>query len=113
MLDKLTAQQWLDKILLCPQPNDLLQQDLVETATDQINVGTDKYIGKAFYHAYEYKHTFRNMSREQRLLIHNEFISNGLKLDGVSDKHWTIIMRITNKKYESYTEEQLINELFN
>jgi len=38
-----------------------------------------------------YKHNLRSISREKRKKIHDEFISNGLEVNEVSDKHWEII----------------------
>ena len=39
----------------------------------------------------KYKHTMRDLPREQRKAIHDELIKNGLSLDGHSEKHDAII----------------------
>jgi len=91
-----TTQELIDKILDPNDPTygwyeDTMKKDMLENLYDRLNIGTDKYMGIAYYWNSHYKHNLRSISREKRKKIHDEFISNGLEVNEVSDKHWEII----------------------
>ena len=54
-------------------------------------IGTAGYKGLASFWNPEYKHTMRPLHRNARKRIHDALLSNGLSLDGKSEKHETII----------------------
>ena len=58
---------------------------------DVDNIGTEDYKGMAMFWNSEYKHTMRPLHRNARKRIHDAMLSNGLQLDGKSEKHEEII----------------------
>jgi len=60
---------------------------LREVQEDYNRVGTNEYKGIAFFWSGIYKHTLRNCSREERVLVHNKWMNAGLELNGHSEEH--------------------------
>jgi len=62
---------------------------------DRANIGTDDYIGLAWYHNYHYRHTMRDISIAKRKRIHTKLMERGLALDGKSRTHSVLIASVT------------------
>lgn len=58
---------------------------------DKAFVGTDSYLGLAYFWAYEYRHYLRDCTMAKRRKVHKKWLQAGLDLEGVSDKHLSII----------------------
>ena len=65
---------------------------------DKDFVGTENYMGFAFFWAYEYRHYMRSQRPHTLRKIHNAFLSNKMGLSGQSEKHFDIIKRTVNHK---------------
>jgi len=65
----------------------LISLKLKEVQDDYNNVGTPQYKGIAFFWSGMYKHTLRNCTREERVMVHNKWVKAGLELNGYSDEH--------------------------
>ena len=66
--------------------------------SDQNLIGTENYIGLAYYWSHEYRNYLRDASPYVRRKVHNEFIKQQLDLAGSSDKHLSIIRKYTKLK---------------
>ena len=62
-------------------------------------VGTENYMGLAYFWAYEYRYPMRDASAYDLVRVHDAFLAAGLELDGESDAHAEIIERIVGSKY--------------
>tara|TARA_R110000823_G_scaffold37509_2_gene101897 strand:- start:26 stop:388 length:363 start_codon:yes stop_codon:yes gene_type:complete len=60
-------------------------------ALDKAFVGTDSYMGFAYFWGQEYKQTLREANNKQRQKVHNAFIKEGLVLHEDSPKHKLIV----------------------
>jgi hypothetical protein len=58
-------------------------------------VGSDNYMGVAYFWAYEYRHYLRDTTNAKRKKVHDRFLKENLELSGVSDRHYQIIKSIT------------------
>ena len=56
-------------------------------------VGTDDYIGVAWFWHYEHRHYLRSASYHQRRKVHNAFRKDNLAVDGDSQAHRQIVKR--------------------
>lgn len=61
---------------------------------DEGFIGTENYMGLAFFWNYEYRHTLRDASAAQLVKVHASFLANGLALDEDTEKHREIIREI-------------------
>jgi hypothetical protein len=61
--------------------------------TDEKLIGTDAYIGVAWFWNNEYKHCMREASIVVRRKVHKAFLKAGLPVDGVSNEHRVIVAR--------------------
>ena len=62
-------------------------------ALDHSLVGTDDYMGLAYFWHHEYRHTLRDCTHVSRARVHDELRAAGLPLDGCSANHGKIIRR--------------------
>lgn len=62
---------------------------------DEAMIGTPDYAGIAYWWAHEYKHYLRDCTTKQRKKAHDALLDAGLRLDGVSDEHHRIIVKVT------------------
>ena len=62
---------------------------------DNKYVGTEDYIGVAFFWNYAYRHYLRDTTIAKRKKVHDRFLKDGLELDGISEKHLDIIKKVT------------------
>jgi hypothetical protein len=69
-----------------------IAQDAILFA-DQKLIGTEAYIGVAWFWNNEYKHCMREASIAVRRKVHKAFLKAGLPVDGESDKHLEIVAR--------------------
>ena len=58
---------------------------------DKTFVGTEKYLGLAYFWAMEYKHYLRDCIMAKRRKIHKKWLQAGLDLTGISKHHLNII----------------------
>ena len=61
---------------------------------DKTFVGTDKYMGLAYFWNYAYRHWLRSCSVYQRVRVHYAFRAANLALDGESPAHLEILKGI-------------------
>ena len=59
-------------------------------------VGTNNYLGVAYFWNYEYRHYLRDTTNHRRKRVHDLFLKEGLDVAGSSDRHLKIIQNITN-----------------
>lgn len=57
-------------------------------------VGTDDYMGLAYFWAYEYRYPMRDVSYARRRRTHRALLAAGLAVDGESSAHAAIIARV-------------------
>lgn len=62
---------------------------------DKTYVGTENYLGIAFFWNYEYRHYLRDTTNAKRKKIHSLFIKEGLDISQKSAKHFSIIKKVT------------------
>lgn len=62
---------------------------------DEELIGTEHYIGVAFFWNYEYRHYLRDASTAKRQKVHRLFMENNLDVSGRSDRHLQIIRKVT------------------
>jgi len=67
---------------------------------DNTFVGTENYMGFAFFWAYEYRHYLRPQRPHILRKIHNAFLAEGLELSGESERHLQIITKYFNPKLD-------------
>ncbi len=58
---------------------------------DESFIGSDNYMGVAWFHNYEYRHDMRGLSIAKRKKIHDAMVKAGLDLSGIGQKHNTIM----------------------
>lgn len=63
--------------------------------SDQKFIGTENYVGLAYYWNYEYRHYLRDASPYVKRKVHSQFLKHNLDLVGVSDEHLQIIRKYT------------------
>ena len=90
--------EFIAKFKNSTDPADDIYKDSIKILEDELNIGTDKYKGLAFFHNIDYKHTCRDLSNEQLVKVHKLFIENGLVLNGKSDLHWELIKSVRDDK---------------
>lgn len=61
---------------------------------DKTFVGTGNYLGLAYFWAYEYRHYLRDCTMAKRRKVHKKWLQSGLDLEGISDKHLSIIKHV-------------------
>jgi hypothetical protein len=64
---------------------------------DRELIGTEDYMGLAFFWDYNYRHQLRDASPAQRRRVHEKLRMAGYKLDGISDMHSQIIDQVCGK----------------
>jgi len=65
---------------------------------DDKYIGTDDYMGVAFFWDPEYKWELREANPKKRKEVHDAFRKAKLKPDGVSDEHEAIIVKMFGKR---------------
>ena len=66
---------------------------------DKSFIGTQDYMGHAYFWSPEYKFVLRSASLYQRRLIHKRLCMAGLEPDGESDDHEKIIQGVLRTPY--------------
>ena len=61
---------------------------------DKTFVGSENYLGLAYFWAMEYKHYLRDCTMAKRRKIHKKWLQAGLDLTGISDQHLNIIKTV-------------------
>ena len=61
---------------------------------DKTFVGTGNYLGLAYFWAHEYRHYLRDCTMAKRRTVHKKWLQAGLYLEGISDKHLSIIKHV-------------------
>jgi len=61
---------------------------------DKTFVGTENYLGLAYFWAYGYRHYLRDCTMAKRRKIHKKWLQAGLNLEGISDQHLNIIKTV-------------------
>lgn len=62
---------------------------------DQKHVGTEHYMGIAYFWGQDTKHQLREASIAQRKRIHKKWLAESLDLLGATDRHFDIIQEVT------------------
>lgn len=64
---------------------------------DKSWIGSDNYIGLAYFWNYEYRHFLRDTTTSKRRRIHNKLLQTGLDVSGASDDHLSIIRSVVKQ----------------
>jgi len=62
---------------------------------DKQFVGTENYMGLAYYWNYEYRHYLRDAKPYIRMKVHNSFLLENLPIADATEKHFQIIKKHT------------------
>jgi hypothetical protein len=65
-------------------------------ALDKTFIGTDDYMGMAYFWSYEYRHYMRPMTYAVNRRVHQALRAAGLAVDGDSAEHLAIILKKIN-----------------
>ena len=65
---------------------------------DKNYIGTDNYLGLAYFWNYEYRHYLRDTTNSRRKKVHDLFLRECLDVSGSSGRHLEIIQHITKLK---------------
>jgi hypothetical protein len=71
-------------------------------AVDEEWVGSEHYMGLAYFWSYEFRFALRDATANQRVRVHREFLKDGLPLDGDSLEHWAIIARVFGRQHRIF-----------
>ena len=63
-------------------------------------VGTENYLGMAFFWNYEYRYPMRDASYHTRKIVHSRLLKAGLKTDGHSPAHDKIFAWASKRTYK-------------
>jgi hypothetical protein len=63
-------------------------------AVDEEWVGSEHYMGLAYFWNYEYRFALRDATAGQRVRVHRKFLGAGLELDGFSVAHTAIVASV-------------------
>jgi len=66
---------------------------LLLSKIDESLIGTDDYMGIAWFWNYEYRHVLRNLTFKKRRKCHNALLKAGLNVSEESPEHKIIINR--------------------
>lgn len=61
---------------------------------DETFIGTPNYMGLGYFWGWSFRHYLRDASIIQRVSIHERFLKAGLSVDGESERHWEIIIKV-------------------
>lgn len=64
---------------------------------DKTFIGTENYMGFAYFWGHEYKHILRDCNNKQRQRIHGAWVEAGLDLTGHSEAHYAVIVKHARK----------------
>ena len=62
---------------------------------DKQFIGTENYIGLAYYWNYEYRQYLRDAKQYIRMKVHNSFLIENLPIADATEKHFQIIKKHT------------------
>jgi hypothetical protein len=62
---------------------------------DKQFIGTENYMGLAYYWNYEYRHYLRDAKPYIRMKVHNSFLLENLPIADATEKHFQIIKKHT------------------
>ena len=63
---------------------------------DKSYIGTDKYMGLAYFWNYEYRHTLRGLSIYNKKRIHNLGLKKGINFETSNKEAWHFIAKLLN-----------------
>ncbi len=61
-------------------------------------IGTEDYMGYAYFWDMEYKHYLRNATFAERQKVHKAFLKAGLNVSDASSEHMFIVQRFLKEK---------------
>ena len=61
---------------------------------DSSLVGSPDYMGYTYFWSPQYREELRNSTALERVTIHDEMLKSGLPVDGESEKHLAIILKV-------------------
>ena len=61
---------------------------------DKTFVGSENYLGLAYFWAHEYRHYLRDCTMAKRRKVHKKWLQAGLDLTGISENHLSIIKHV-------------------
>ena len=62
---------------------------------DRSFIGTEHYMGYAYFWNYEYRHYLRDATISSTRKVHHALLKAGLAVDGESEEHYKIICKYT------------------
>jgi|11BtaG_2_1085332.scaffolds.fasta_scaffold42656_3 hypothetical protein len=78
---------------------------------DKKFIGTEDYMGVAYFWSHEYKHTLRDISITQRRRIHKKALKLGIDFTEVGAKQWEIISKVLKIPVESMIDKKYYQAL--
>jgi len=78
-----------------------MQAYLALNRLDKTLIGTEDYIGVAYFWAWDYRYYLRDVSYAKRRQVHRTLLRDGLDVDSASDEHEAIIKDIVSRKRKS------------
>lgn len=71
---------------------------------DEKFIGTENYIGIAYFWHYAFRHYLRDATTEQRKKVHSKILEYNLGVSDATEMHWDIIKDIFEEQSEYLTE---------
>jgi len=70
-------------------------------------IGTNNYMGIAYFWAGEYKHYLRDASPYQRKRVHKKWLDLNLDFSAITQKHWDIIGEVLREEVPRVKETKM------
>ena len=80
---------------------------------DKKFIGTQDYMGVAYFWSHEYKHILRDMSITQRRRVHKKALKLGIDFAEVGAKQWELLSEILKVKTETLIGKKYYQALKN
>lgn len=80
---------------------------------DKKFIGTQDYMGVAYFWSHEYKHILRDMSITQRRRVHKKALKLGIDFTEVGAKQWELLSEILKVKTETLIGKKYYQALKN
>lgn len=65
---------------------------------DQTFIGTENYMGIAYFWHYAFRHYLRDASDYERIIVHKAFLAHNLSVSDETQLHWQIVKDIIKIK---------------
>jgi hypothetical protein len=80
---------------------------------DKKFIGTEDYMGVAYFWSHEYKHFLRDFTVSQRRRIHKKALKLGIDFTEVGAKQWELISEVLKRPVEEIMDKKYYEALKN